>query len=139
MRKIIFALAIVGIVVSTLSLQAHYAANSGMVLHSSFSTIWLVPVAAIGVAGYLLLALLAWFYRRGWTLLFAWIGLGFAAYLTYIEAYVLRAWSAYCIVSQCLIALIAILAVIDVGIAIARRLNKATDVVDQVVNNVRYG
>lgn len=139
MRKIIFALAIAGIVDSALAFEAHYAATGSGVGHSTASTIGPVPVAAIGVAGYLLLALAVWFRRRGWTLLFAWIGLGFAAYLSYVEAFVLRVWSAYCIVSQCLIALIAILAAIDTGIAIARKFNGASDVVDQVVNNLRYG
>ena len=83
--------------------------------------------------------MLAWFRRRGWTLLLAWIGLGFAAYLTYVEAVVLQAWSAYCVISQCLIAVIAVLAAIDAGIALAKRVNRATDAVDQVVTGLRYG
>lgn len=134
MRKFIVALAVAGIIVSALSL-----ANGGVVTHSGYSNIGLVPVAALGVAGYLLLAVLAWFRRRGWTLLLAWIGLGFAAYLTYVEAVVLQAWSAYCVISQCLIAVIAVLAAIDAGIALAKRVNRATDAVDQVVTGLRYG
>ncbi|HET7099797.1 MAG TPA: vitamin K epoxide reductase family protein [Terriglobia bacterium] len=134
MRKFIVALAVAGIIVSALSL-----ANGGVVTHSGYSNIGLVPVAALGVAGYLLLAVLAWFRRRGWTLLFAWIGLGFAAYLSYVEAFVLRAWSAYCVVSQCVIAVIAILAAVDAGIAIANKIRGASDVVDQAVNQLRYG
>lgn len=128
------ALAVAGIVVSALSL-----ANGGVVTDGGFSKIGPVPAAAVGVAGYLLLAVLARFRRRGWMLLFAWIGLGFAAYLTYVEAFVLRAWSAYCVISQCLIAVIAVLAAIDAGIAIANRIKGATDAVDQVVTGLRYG
>ena len=128
------ALAVAGIIVSALSL-----ANGSVVADSGFSKIGPVPAAAIGVAGYLLLAVLAWFRRRGWMLLFAWTGLGFAAYLTYIEAFVLRAWSAYCVISQCLIAVIAVLAAIDAGFAIANRIKGATDAVDQVVTGLRYG
>jgi len=128
------ALAVAGIVVSALSL-----ANGGAVAQSGYSKIGPVPVAAVGVVGYLLLAVLSWFRRRGWMLLLAWIGLGFASYLTYVEAFVLRAWSAPCVISQCLIAVIAVLAAIDAGIAIAKRVNRATDAVDQVVTGLRYG
>jgi uncharacterized membrane protein len=134
LRKVILALAVLGIVDSALSLQ-----GGGVVSQSPSSAIGPVPVAAIGIAGYLLLALLAWFHRRGWTLLFAWIGLGFAAYFSYVEAYVLGAWSAYCVISQILIAAIAILAAIDAGIAIAKKIRGATDAVDQVVTSLRYG
>lgn len=143
MRKAIFALAVAGIIDSALALQAHYGTNTqwdrSAVGHSALSTFGVVPVAAIGVAGYLLLALLAWFQRRGWTLLCAWIGLGFAAYLSYVEFYVLHAWSADCVISQCIIALIAILAAIDAGIAIAKKFRSASNAVDHVVNNLRYG
>ncbi|MEO6828487.1 MAG: vitamin K epoxide reductase family protein [Acidobacteriaceae bacterium] len=151
MRKFILALAVVGIAVSALAWQAHSSAltqpyavnvgwNSGVVNHSQFSMIGPIPVAAIGVGGYLLLALLVWFRRPGWTLLFAWIGLGFAAYLSYLEAYVLQAWDLYCVISQCLIALIAILATIDVVTDAVRKITgKVSNAVDQVVTNIRYG
>lgn len=146
LRKIVFALAVAGIVISALALESHYAAaaqpysNNLLVLHSQRSMAGPIPVAVIGIAGYLLVALLAWFRRRGWTLLFAWIGLGYAAYLSYLEAYVLQAWCVYCVISQCLIALIAILAVADVVVAIVRKLNgAASSAVDQVVNHLRYG
>jgi uncharacterized membrane protein len=96
-------------------------------------------VAIIGIAGYLLLASLGWFRRWVWTLLFAWIGLGFAAYLSYLEANVLHAWNVYCVISQVLIAAIAILASIDAGITISKKIRGATDAVDQVVTGLRYG
>lgn len=151
MRKLIFALAIFGIAVSALALQAHYSAsaqpyehsvswNSSVVNHSRFSMIGPIPVAVIGLGGYLLLALLAWFQRRGWACLAAWIGLGFASYLSYLEAYVLQAWSPYCVISQCIIALIAILAIIALVMHVLNRISgKVSSAVDQVVTNVRYG
>jgi hypothetical protein len=43
------------------------------------------------------------------------------------------------VISQCLIAVIAVLAAIDAGIALAKRVNRATDAVDQVVTGLRYG
>ena len=139
MRKAIFALAVLGIIDSALALQAHFAASGGVVAHNPSSTIGPVPVAVIGIVGYLLLASLGWFRRRAWTLLFAWIGLGFAAYLSYIEEFTLHAWSAYCVISQVLIAAIAVLAAIDAGFAIAKKIRGATDAVDQVVTGLRYG
>lgn len=151
MRKLILALAILGIAVSAFALQVHYSTSAqpythssgwscGLVNHSHLSTIELIPVAAIGVGGYLLLALLTWFRRRGWTCLFAWIGLGFAAYLSWLEAYVLQTWCLSCVISQCLIALIALLAIICVVMDIAGKIsNKVSKAVDGVVANLRYG
>lgn len=139
LRKVILALAVAGIVDSALGLQAHSAASGAVASHGPFSTFGPVPVAVIGIASYLLLALLAWFRRWGWTLLFAWIGLGFAAYLSYIEAFVLGAWSAYWVISQVLIAALAVLAAVDAGFAIAKKIRGATDAVDQVVTGLRYG
>lgn len=150
MRKVIVALAVVGVAVSAFALNGHYSAaaepygthgwNCALVNHSGFSTFGPIPVAAIGVAGYLLLAVLSWFRRRGWTLLFSWIGLGFASYLSYVEAYVLQTWCATCVVSQCLISLIAILALIDIIITLTRSImGKASGAVDQVVTHLRYG
>ncbi|MFZ0661673.1 MAG: vitamin K epoxide reductase family protein [Acidobacteriaceae bacterium] len=150
MRKLIFVLAILGIAVSALALQAHYSAStqpydgsavwsSSAVNHSGFSMLGPIPVAAIGVGGYLLLALLAWFRRPMWTCLSAWIGLGFAAYLTYLQAYVLHAWSLYCVISQCLIALIAILAAIGLIMNGIKKIGKVSSAVDSAVTNLRYG
>ncbi len=132
MRYIIFLLAIAGIVVSSLAWQVHYSTatepcdinahwDCGIVNHSRYSMLGPVPVAAIGVAGYLLLALLALFRKRPWTLLFAFIGLGFALYLSHIEASLLQVWCLYCVISQVIIALIAILAAAEFFFFRARR------------------
>jgi uncharacterized membrane protein len=146
LRKVILGLAVAGIVVSALAWQVHYSSavqpcdinahwDCGIVNHSRYSMIGPVPVAAIGVAGYLLLALLAWFRRRGWTTLFAWIGVGFAAYLSYLEAYVLQVWCLYCVISQCLIALIAILATINLAMELT---NVASTMIERAIKNLRY-
>lgn len=124
MRIIIFFLAVAGIVVSSLAWQVHYSNkvepcdinahwDCGIVNHSRYSMIRQVPVAAIGVAGYLLIALLALFRKRQWTVIFALIGLGFALYLSHIEASVLEVWCLYCVISQGIIALITILAAVE--------------------------
>lgn len=124
MRYVIVVLAILGIVVACLAWQVHYSSaiqpcdinahwDCGVVNHSRFSMVGPIPVAAIGVAGYLLLALLALFRKPGWTLVFSIIGLGYALYLSHIEESLLQVWCLYCVISQCLIALIALLAIVN--------------------------
>ncbi len=124
MRTIIFLLAVAGIVVSSLAWQVHYSNKTepcdinarwdcGIVNHSRYSMIRGIPVAAIGVAGYLAIALLALFRKRQWTLIFALVGLGFALYLSHIEASLLEVWCLYCVISQGIIALITLFAGVD--------------------------
>ncbi|HEY0796696.1 MAG TPA: vitamin K epoxide reductase family protein [Acidisarcina sp.] len=107
--------------VSALTLQIHRSQtfepcsvndhwDCGVVNHSRYAEIHGVPVAAIGIAGYALLAVLALAGRRLLVLVAALIGLGFALRLTNIEAHVLQLWCIYCVVSQTLIAVITLLA-----------------------------
>lgn len=123
MRYVIAFLAVCGIIVSGLALQVHYSnavepcdINShwdcGIVNHSRYSMIGHIPVAAIGIAGYIALALLAFFRRRGITLAASIVGLGFALYLSNIEAHLLEVWCLYCVGSQIIIALITLLSLI---------------------------
>ncbi len=125
MRYLILLLAIAGIVVSALALQVHYSSaiqpcdinahwDCGIVNHSRHSVILGIPVAAMGVAGYAVIALFAFLRQRWLTLLFSLAGLGFALYLSNIEAHVLEVWCLYCVISQGLIALIFVLALITV-------------------------
>jgi len=118
-------LAVCGIVVSSVSLQHHYATsktsfcdigetfNCDLVNRSIYSTVFGVPVALIGMLGYGALAGLSTVYRERRetpTLLFAGaaVGLAFALYLTYIEARVLGVWCLLCLSSLALIVAIAI-------------------------------
>ena len=57
---------------------------------SSFATVYGLPVALLGVAGYLLLAVLALLRRVVLTVYFAGIGLAYGLYLTNIEAHILH-------------------------------------------------
>lgn len=70
------------------------------------------PVATLGIIGYALIALFAFFRQRWLTLLFALGGLAFAAYLSHIEAHVLEVWCLYCVISQTLIAIITLLSIV---------------------------
>jgi vitamin-K-epoxide reductase (warfarin-sensitive) len=68
-----------------------------------------LPVATVGILGYAAILLLALLRRRGLTFLLSLGALAFALYLSNIEAHVLDVWCLYCVISQCLIALIALL------------------------------
>jgi uncharacterized membrane protein len=120
MRFVIAVLALVGVVVSALALHVHYTTDAqpcsinekwdcGVVNHSPFAEILHLPVAIIGIAGYLALGGLALARQRFLVLLAALVGLGFALRLTTIEELVLLTWCLYCVISQVAIGLITLL------------------------------
>jgi uncharacterized membrane protein len=135
MRYFLIILALAGVVVSTLSLRVHYDTGTepcsinekwdcGIVNHSPYAEIAHVPVAALGIAGYLVLAGLALTRRRGFLLTVALVGFGFALYLSHIEKDVLGVWCLYCVISQGIIALVMLLSL--GSLAMQRyRLNRA--------------
>jgi len=93
-------------------------AECDVVNNSVYAKIYGVPVAFIGLAGYLILLGLALAaletegsaQRRllGLGFVLALGGVGFSAYLTYIELYVLEAICVWCVISAVLITLLAI-------------------------------
>ena len=124
---IVAALSLAGVVDSSIALERHFAKsatqfcdfnqrfNCDIVNRSEYSTVVGIPVAAIGVAGYAALFILATFWRRrpqtpNRLLGAAIAGLVFALYLTYIEAYELMTWCILCIASLVFILLITTLA-----------------------------
>jgi uncharacterized membrane protein len=120
MRYLIAILAFVGLVVSALALQVHYSTGTepcsinerwdcGIVNHSSYAVIEHVPVAAVGIAGYLGLVLLALARRRILLFVATLLGLGFGLYLSHIEKDILQVWCLYCVISQAIIALLTLL------------------------------
>ena len=121
-------LALVGMLISSVSLYQHFATskssfcdigetfNCDLVNRSQYSIFHGVPVALLGILGYLLILSLATVYREkaetpfilaGVTL----AGFGFALYLTYIEAFVLHTWCIFCLSSLLLISSLAALAI----------------------------
>jgi uncharacterized membrane protein len=127
---VIMILAVAGIAVSSLSLYHHFSksktsfCNLGesfdcdLVNRSQYSTFHKLPVALLGILGYLLILSLATVYREKAETPFilsaaALGGLGFALYLTYIEGFVLHAWCILCLSSLALISLIAVLTVVN--------------------------
>jgi vitamin-K-epoxide reductase (warfarin-sensitive) len=127
----IAVLSFAGIILSVISLQRHYARsvttycdfgerfNCDIVNRSEYSSVVGIPVAGIGVAGYGVLLVLSVFYRDQKEtplrlLIMACVGLAFALYLTYIEAYVLSTWCILCLSSLAVICLITALAAVTV-------------------------
>ncbi len=138
MRYILVLLAAVGIVASTLALREHYRAEGdspcsinerwdcGIVNHSPYAMLkgTGIPVAALGIAGYLLMGALAW--RRAYRVVLAaaLAGLAFSLYLAHIEAHVLGVWCIYCAISLGTISLITLLAL---GSTLASQFRKSSD------------
>jgi uncharacterized membrane protein len=122
MRYLLALVAIAGVVVSSLALHVHYATGTqpcsinerwdcGIVNHSSFAVMGNVPVAAIGILGYIVLTALALLRQRLVLVLAAFVGFCFALRLTTIEQYALGVWCLYCVYSQGIISVLLLLAV----------------------------
>ncbi len=121
MKYVLIVLAVIGIAASSLALREHYRTygeapcdindrwDCGIVNHSPYAVIHGVPVAVIGIAGYLLLGILA--LKRAYRIMLALAlpGLAFALHLARIEAHVLGVWCVYCVISLGTISLITML------------------------------
>jgi uncharacterized membrane protein len=147
MRFLIALLAIAGIVDSALALRIHYEDpakappcavtekfDCGAVNHSRFSVFpptsfdeapdskaVHIPVAIFGIIGYGLIALFAVFNRLWITLQLTQIGFAFAAFLTYLEAYVMQKWCIYCVYSMGIVSTILVLTIVALVIQKNRR------------------
>jgi vitamin-K-epoxide reductase (warfarin-sensitive) len=144
MKYLVALLAVAGIVVSTMALRVHYMDpalappcavtekfDCGAVNHSRFAVFPArtfdedpksghhIPVAVLGIVGYTLIAVLALMER--WWLVFeaAQIGFLLAAFLSYIEAFVLEKWCIYCLWSQGIVTAILLA---TIGVLVARRM-----------------
>lgn len=125
MKYLVALLAVAGLVVSAMALHVHYMDPSqappcavtekfdcGAVNHSRFAVFpprtfdepatggHHIPVATIGIIGYVLIAAFA---LAGWRWLAfqaSLIGFLSACFLSYLEAFVLQKWCIYCLWSQ---------------------------------------
>jgi uncharacterized membrane protein len=121
----ISVLAVIGIAVSSVSLYHHYGSsktnfcdfgdsfNCDIVNRSTYSSVFGIPVALIGILGYATLLALATVYRSkaetpAMLMIASTLGLGFAIYLTYIERFVLGTWCILCLSSFAIIVLITV-------------------------------
>jgi len=120
MRFVLALLAVIGIAASVLALREHHRTDTspcsinekwdcGIVNHSPYAVFWGVPVATIGIAGYLLLGILALKRRYAILLPVALAGLAFSLYLAHIEAHLLGVWCIYCVASLGVISVFSLL------------------------------
>src|SRR5580692_197793 len=120
MRFFLAFIALLGFVAAGLALREHYRTDlspcsinehwdCGIVNHSPFAVLAGIPVAVIGMAGYVLLAVLA--LKRAYRsfLAAALVGLAFSLYLAHVEAHILGVWCIYCVASLTVISLLALL------------------------------
>jgi len=125
MRIILVLLAVLGLAAAALALREHYRTDAspcsindrwdcGIVNKSPFAMVGPVPVAVIGMAGYVLLGILA--LTRAYRLLLAAavIALGYSLYLARIEKDILGVWCIYCVASLAVISSMALLALATV-------------------------
>jgi vitamin-K-epoxide reductase (warfarin-sensitive) len=135
-RRLLLAIAMLasaGTLVSSVSLYHHYGReettycdfgqsfNCDIVNRSAYSSVMGIPVALIGMLGYLGLFGLATVHRtKAETppilLLVSLVGLAFALYLTYVEGFVLNAWCVLCLSSLGIITAIAGSSAVLVGV-----------------------
>jgi vitamin-K-epoxide reductase (warfarin-sensitive) len=129
LRLLIALFAIGGVVVSVLALRVHLQDpgeappcavsehwDCGAVNHSRFAVFpprgfdedpnskGHIPVAVAGIAGYVLIAVLALLGRDFLVFEAAQIGMFFALMLTFLEKFVLEKWCIYCVWSQSIVA-----------------------------------
>ena len=133
MKYVLLILAILGIVVSSLALREHYREygdspcsinerwDCGVVNHSPYAMLGPIPVAAAGIIGYLLMAVLAILRSYRLLLIPAFAGLAFSLYLAHIEKDILQVWCIYCVIS---LAIISLLSLLDLGIVVSQTMRK---------------
>jgi vitamin-K-epoxide reductase (warfarin-sensitive) len=132
MRWLIMLVALVGLTAAVLARKEHYRTDTspcsinekwdcGTVNKSPYAVFGGVLVANIGIAGYLLLAALA--FKKWWPALAvaSVAGLAFSLYLAHIEKDVLYVWCISCVISLCSISLITLL---SLGTLIANAVRK---------------
>ena len=123
LRAAMIVLAVAGAGVAAYLTWVHYADVSPIcatgggcetVQKSSYSELAGIPVALLGLGGYL--AILAMLFLPGegtrlWTAALALVGAGFSAYLTYLELFVIDAICQWCVASAVIMTVIAALSV----------------------------
>jgi len=124
MKYVLVTLAVFGFLVSGLALREHYREEGdspcsinerwdcGIVNHSPYAVVkgTGLPVAVLGMAGYLLMGGLAWRRAYRWVLAMAVAGLAYSLYLAHIEKDILGVWCVYCVISLGIVSLITLLA-----------------------------
>ena len=92
-----------------------------------------IPVAIIGIVGYSVIGIFALLGRMWIVLELAQVGFFCAAFLSYLEAFVIYKWCIYCLYSQCIIAAILLASVVAV---LLRRRRGAASMVPVLAEHV---
>ncbi len=135
MKYLLLILAVLGVIVSSLALREHYRTygdspcsinehwDCGVVNHSPYAVIAGIPVAVLGIAGYILMGALALLRSYRLLLVPTFAGLAFSLYLANIEAKVLGVWCVYCVIS---LGIISLMSLLTLGTVVAQFVRKPT-------------
>jgi vitamin-K-epoxide reductase (warfarin-sensitive) len=133
MKYPLLILAVLGVIVSSLALREHYRTygdspcsinehwDCGVVNHSPYAMLGEIPVAAVGIAGYILMGVLAFLRSYRLLLVPTFAGLAFSLYLANIEANVLGVWCIYCVIS---LGIISLMSLLTLGTVVAQMVRK---------------
>jgi vitamin-K-epoxide reductase (warfarin-sensitive) len=133
MKYVLLILAIFGIIVSSLALHEHYREygdspckindrwDCGVVNHSPFAMLGPIPVAALGIIGYILMGALSFLRSYRLLLIPTFAGLAFSLYLAHIEKDILQVWCIYCVIS---LGIISLMSLLNLGTVVARSVRK---------------
>jgi vitamin-K-epoxide reductase (warfarin-sensitive) len=128
MKYLLLILAVFGLIVSTLALREHYRTygdspcsinerwDCGVVNHSRYAMLGPVPVAAVGMMGYIIMAVLALLRSYRLLIIPTFAGLAFSLHLANIEKNVLGVWCIYCVIS---LGIISLMSLLTLGVVIA--------------------
>ncbi len=128
MKYLLLILAVFGVTVSALALREHYREygdspcsinerwDCGVVNHSKYAMLGPIPVATIGIIGYILMGILSFFRSYRLLLVPTLAGLAFSLYLANIEKNVLGVWCVYCVMS---LGIISLMALFNLGAVVA--------------------
>jgi vitamin-K-epoxide reductase (warfarin-sensitive) len=134
-KYILVILAVLGITASALALREHYREygdspcsinehwDCGVVNHSPYAMLGPIPVAAVGIAGYILMAALAFTQAYRLLLVPTFAGLSFSLYLANVEANILGVWCIYCVIS---LGIISLMSLLNLGIIVSQFVRKPT-------------
>lgn len=133
MKYLLLLLAFMGVIVSSLALREHYREygdspcsinahwDCGVVNHSPYAMLGPIPVATVGIVGYVVMAILAGLRSYRLLLIATLGGLAFSLYLANIEAHILGVWCIYCVIS---LGIISLMALLNLGTVVAEFVRK---------------
>jgi len=133
MKYLLLILAVLGLVASTLALREHYRTygdspcsinerwDCGVVNHSQYAMLGPVPVAAVGMFGYAIMAGLILMGSYRLLIVPTVAGFAFSLYLAHIEKDILGVWCVYCVIS---LGIISVLSLLNLGVVVSQMVGK---------------